>query len=113
MRMEAKTDTRFSLSAPTAREVLLVGDFTAWAQRPVPLKREVNGVWQASILLEPGRHEYRFVVDGCWSDDPQCSLRIPNDFGSVNCVCVVEPPVIAPKLAARPRAVPKRGGGPR
>jgi len=34
----------------------------------------------------PGRYEYRFVVDGQWRDDPACTERVPNGFGSENCV---------------------------
>ena len=89
-----KTTTRkiaFVLSAPQAESVSLVGDFSAWRQKPVSLKRLAGGQWKATVSLSEGRHEYRFLVDGCWAGDPECTLRVPNSFGSENCVRVVTP----------------------
>jgi 1,4-alpha-glucan branching enzyme len=74
----------FSFRAPEAVSVQLVGDFTQWQERPISLKKENGGVWQTSIELAPGTHHYRFLVDGEWRDDPDCSLRVPNGFGSQN-----------------------------
>ena len=36
--------------------------------------------------LEPGVHEYRFLVDGQWRDDEHCPERKPNGLGALNCV---------------------------
>jgi hypothetical protein len=50
------------------------------------------------MSLKPGRHEYRFVADGEWLDDPTAEQRIANAFGTENCVRVVAgetPPNIA------------------
>lgn len=85
IKTEAKPQN-FSFVTPTARSVQLVGDFTNWQERPIPLQKEPNGVWRAAIRLEPGTHYYRFIVDGQWRDDPECSLRVPNPFGSQNAV---------------------------
>ncbi|MXW77650.1 MAG: hypothetical protein F4Z57_01385, partial [Gemmatimonadetes bacterium] len=38
------------------------------------------------VTLPLGKHEYRFVVDGEWRDDPQCEERRPNSFGTTNCI---------------------------
>jgi 1,4-alpha-glucan branching enzyme len=80
---------QFSYSAPEARSVLLAGDFTGWADHAVAMKRTTNGDWKASVALTPGRHEYRFIVDGQWVDDPQCSDRATNPYGTANSVCRV------------------------
>jgi 1,4-alpha-glucan branching enzyme len=77
----------FRCKAPNAISVLLAGDFTHWQQRPIPLKRSPDGVWQTTVALPPGTHHYRFIVDGEWRDDPECTLRMPNPFGGENCVC--------------------------
>ncbi len=66
--------------------VVLVGDFTRWAQEPVPLTKGAGGVWRASGELSPGAHHYRFIVDGQWCDDPDCPLRVPNPYGSQDSV---------------------------
>ena len=76
----------FSHIAPTAENVLLVGDFTEWEQIPISLKRLKNGTWKATVPLDPGEHEYRFLVDGQWRDDAECAILKPNTFGAANCV---------------------------
>lgn len=78
-----------SLGAPCATQVKVAGDFTGWEQAPVDLKKHKNGVWKATLNLDPGRYEYRFMVDGEWQDDPACVDKAPNAFGSENCVLVV------------------------
>jgi 1,4-alpha-glucan branching enzyme len=82
---QTKKET-FQVVEPRANEVLLVGDFTAWNQNPIPLRRQKDGSWRATVDLRPGRHEYRFLVDGEWRDDTQCGSRQANPFGSQNCV---------------------------
>ncbi|MBN2505675.1 MAG: isoamylase early set domain-containing protein [Verrucomicrobia bacterium] len=79
----------FSFKAPDAMSVLLVGDFTHWQQHPIPLKKKRGGIWQTTVALSPGSHHYRFLVDGQWRDDPECTLRTQNPFGTENSVRVV------------------------
>lgn len=76
----------FSFFEPGAMEVKLVGDFTGWEQNPIDLKRQKDGAWKATVPLEPGPHEYRYLVDGQWRDDPQCQSRRANPYGQANCV---------------------------
>jgi 1,4-alpha-glucan branching enzyme len=80
-----KTQT-FSFTAPTAMSVQLVGDFTHWQKVPINMQKGADGIWRATVELEPGGHHYRFMVDGQWHDDPDCSLRVPNPFGSQDAV---------------------------
>jgi len=74
----------FSFRSPGASNVQLVGDFTQWQQRPINLQKGVDGTWKATVILPPGTHQYRFVVDGEWCDDPACTQRAPNPFGGEN-----------------------------
>ncbi len=76
----------FSFTAPEAAVVLLAGDFTGWQERPVPMSKRAGGLWQTTVDLPPGRHHYRFVVDGDWRDDPECTMFVPNPFGGQNAV---------------------------
>jgi 1,4-alpha-glucan branching enzyme len=80
----------FEFSAPEAREVFIAGDFNNWGVRASPLKKDKNGVWKITLPLMPGRYEYRFISDGKWENDPSCLGCVPNEFGSLNCVKVVE-----------------------
>ena len=68
-----KADLRsqtFSLLAPDALSVQLVGDFTDWEDRPIEMRKSTSGVWQVTLDLETGPHYYRFLVNGEWRDDP-------------------------------------------
>ena len=76
----------FRHHAPEAREVFLAGSFNAWDPATHPLQRDKNGVWKRTVSLSPGRHEYRFVVDGQWQDDPTCEESCDNGFGDQNSV---------------------------
>ena len=86
MAKQVKKNESFTYVAPTAVNVLLAGDFTGWEQNPISLKKQKDGSWTATIPLDPGLHEYRFLVDGQWRDEEQCCARKPNGFGAQNCV---------------------------
>lgn len=79
----------FRLKAPGAQNVLLVGNFTQWQQRPIPMRTMRTGEWQAVVGLSPGTYHYRFLVDGEWRDDPECPLHVNNPFGSQDAVRVI------------------------
>jgi len=81
---------QFEFSAPEAREVLVAGEFNNWDGRANPLKKDKNGMWKLTLPLMPGRYEYRFLTDGNWENDRSCAGCVPNNFGSLNCVRIVE-----------------------
>lgn len=89
----------FSLMAPEAGSVSLLGDFTDWDKAPIVLKKTKKGVWSKSISLPSGMYEYRYLVDGKWQNDPSCESQAPNSFGSHNCVRVVHDEVPNPPAA--------------
>jgi len=74
----------FSVEAPDAKEVFLMGDFNKWDPTVHPMKNDGTGVWTKSILVSPGRYEYKFLVDGQWREDPGNQLICPNCFGTIN-----------------------------
>ena len=80
--MQTAKKQTFRFSAPVAMSVLLVGDFTHWQQKGIPMKKSKDGIWAASVELPPGKHHYRFIVDNEWRDDPECTLRVVNPYGS-------------------------------
>lgn len=85
---ETKSQT-FSITALDATSVKLVGDFTHWQEKPIGMAKQEGGVWTATVKLPPGTHHYRFLVDGQWCDDPDCTLRVPNPYGGQNSVLAV------------------------
>lgn len=77
--------TRFCLApASSAREVQLVGDFTHW--KPVPMKKQKDGMFSLDMSMPAGTYEYKFLVDGKWVPDPDNSVSAINPFGSINSV---------------------------
>ena len=85
-----KKRVTFSVHAPHAREVAVAGTFNDWDPSSRPLNREAGGSWTVTFYLAPGSYEYRFVVDGIWTDDPCCTTRCWNQYGGENCILEVK-----------------------
>lgn len=79
----------FSLQAPDAGEVYLVGDFNNWDGGIHKMRKMKGGVYKKSIKLKPGRYEYRFVVDGDWWTDPTNENRCSSPYGTDNSVLYI------------------------
>ena len=75
--------TQFVLRAPNAKGVAVAGDFSGW--KPVHAMTQAEaGVWTVVVPLDPGVHDYAFVVDGeRWIPDPSAP-RVDDGFGGVN-----------------------------
>lgn len=84
--------TTFTCNAPTAEAVALAGDFNQWDTKATPMSKVQNGTWQIKLVLAPGRHEFKYVIDGRWccepgKDDHCCELEtstVENPFGTRN-----------------------------
>lgn len=77
----------FDCCAPDAENVCLAGSFNDWSIDATPMQKDKNGHWQVAIELPPGRHEFKFVVDGKWHCESNC---VPNDYGTMNQIIDVE-----------------------
>jgi len=87
-----KQEITLAFFAPEARVVNVAGNFNNWRPDATPLKNTGNGKWAVRLRLRSGRYEYRFVVDGRWSEDPQASQRVANLYGGFNSVFMVPLP---------------------
>jgi 1,4-alpha-glucan branching enzyme len=80
----------FQLYAPLAKSVKLAGDFNHWNTSELKLKQQKEGLWKINVELKPGRYEYRYLVDGNWTNDQEPGKKlVPNAFGTWNCVIEV------------------------
>jgi len=61
---------------PETREVYLIGTFTDWEQRPIPLTRLTDGNWFVQMQLYPGHYHHAFAIDGKVQLNPQASGTI-------------------------------------
>jgi len=89
-RNRSKKRVIFNVHAPAAREAAVAGTFNDWDPSSRPMKRDDEGNWKITFFLSPGKYEYRFVIDGIWTDDPRCTARRRNPYGGENCIVEVE-----------------------
>src|ERR1039458_2202810 len=78
-----------TILAPEARRVAVAGSFNGWRPEATPMKGTDAGNWVVRLMLRSGRYEYRFVVDGCWSEDPEATQHVANPHGGFNSVVTV------------------------
>lgn len=90
--------TRVSIAAPHAKSVYVAGAFNRWNPGERPLERDRRGNWVGTLDLDPGEHQYKFVVDGRWCSADGCDApydgrpgHVRNEFGTMNIVLRIEP----------------------
>ena len=54
------------------------------------MKKDSAGTWKKIKMLPEGTHEYKFLVDGDWTLDPECHDTTPNTFGTKNSIIQVQ-----------------------
>ena len=80
----------FEFVAMPGSEVFVAGTFNDWNPMQHRMRDNPNGgVYRMTLALPPGRHEYKFVVNGEWCADPKGSESAPDGHGSVNSVISV------------------------
>ena len=84
-----KRRVTFKVRAPAAEEVIVVGDFNNWNAHEHPMKKDDEGFWKVTVLLAPGRYEYKLLIDGRWCENITGVNSIPNSFGTLNKVLFV------------------------
>lgn len=72
-----------------ASRVAIAGSFNDWRPTATPMIPMGGGWWVKGLVLPPGRHEYRFVVDECELPDPNAPETTRSPDGRVNSVLVV------------------------
>ncbi|MEO5365866.1 MAG: glycogen-binding domain-containing protein [Magnetococcus sp. WYHC-3] len=80
----------FQVTAEPGSEVFVAGSFNNW--NPTQNRMSDNpgsGHCKTTILLPPGRHEYKFVINGEWRMDLNCAESMPNGQGSMNSIVSV------------------------
>ena len=81
---------RFGVECPGAKTVHLAGEFNQWQPWRMRRARKGKDVFVVVLALEPGRYEFKYVVDGEWVCCPHAE-RVPNAFGTENSVIEVCP----------------------
>lgn len=81
---------RFTLLAPGAKQVSLVGSFNSWAKTATPMQMQTGAVWVVVVPLKEGEHTFMYLIDGAqWVTPPQADDFVTDGFGQTNGVVVV------------------------
>lgn len=82
---------RFTVLAPGATQVFLVGSFNGWATKATPMKMvDGSSLWSIDVPLAQGEHTFMYVIDGVgWITPPQAEDFVTDGFGHTNGVVIV------------------------
>ena len=78
------------------RSVSVAGEFNGWNAGADPMENVGGAVWTATLPLDAGEYQYKFVIDGDrWITDPtdDPDLRADDTFGGQNSGVIVGPDV--------------------
>ena len=71
-----------------AKEVSVAGSFNDWSASSAKMKRQ-GDQWIVETIAEPGKHMYKFVIDGQWIIDP-ANKETEIENGYTNSVVVIK-----------------------
>jgi hypothetical protein len=77
----------FTLFAPDAKSVELMGDFTEWEKNKIRMKGpDSKGVFRAEIQLEKGKiYKYNFIINEKQTiADPNSTFEVDDGFGGIS-----------------------------
>lgn len=78
-------DVVFRVEAPAYAAVQIAGDFNNWVPEFLHFtESSETPVWHKAIRLKPGSYEYKYLIDGRWSLDPQNSRAVHDPYGGMN-----------------------------
>lgn len=88
----AKQRVRFEYDDVAAGKVCLAGTFNDWHPAVSEIFPQGSGKWVKALELAPSAYDYRFVIDGRWTEEPRCPQTVPNTFGETNSLLIVPEP---------------------
>jgi chromosome partitioning protein len=71
------------------QKVQIAAEFNGWNPAFGKLKKSKE-CWLATFPLKPGRHEYKYLVNGEWMLDPENNHKVKTALGVFNSVIMVE-----------------------
>ena len=86
---DGKIEHQFSYTDSDAEEVFLAGEMNDWNPKALPMKAGDDGGWTATVYLDEGVYQYKFVADGVWKFDPANPDKIDDGFGGFNSMLVL------------------------
>lgn len=59
--------------AAAIESVTVPGSFNNWSTSADPMEQQMDGTWQLTVEIPPGRHEYKFYINDQWPQDMEHS----------------------------------------
>ena len=85
------TRVTFAVRAEVGSKVYLAGSFNDWNPTAKQMTdKDGTGVYACTVTLAKGKYEYKFVINGTWCADPECTDWVQNDMGTLNSVKIVD-----------------------
>lgn len=76
--------------------VYLAGTFNNWDAGADRMEdTDGDGIYEITLMLEPGNYQYKFVIDGAWKEDPHAESYADDGYGGKNSVLDVPENVAA------------------
>ncbi len=86
----------FRYVSPSAKNVCVAGEFNGWEYNPeqpraMRLSKNEQGVWVGRFKIEPGRYQYKYVIDyQTWILDPSNPYTVEDTGGNKNSLLIVK-----------------------
>jgi hypothetical protein len=77
----------FNYKADGKPQIYLAGNFNEWnPSNPQFLMKDDDGdgIWSITVKLAPGTYQYKYVIDGKWTQDTFAPADAPDGFGGRN-----------------------------
>ncbi len=86
-----KETVTFTIHAEKGKDVYVAGEFNNWDPTAKKMAYKARkGLYEATLKLEPGTYQYKYIIDGTWCADPENAEAVANDQGTFNSVITVK-----------------------
>jgi hypothetical protein len=68
-------------------QIYLSGNFNEWEKSGAKYQMkddDGDGVWSITLKLAPGTYQYKYIIDGKWTQDPYGPEEAPDGYGALN-----------------------------
>jgi 1,4-alpha-glucan branching enzyme len=69
------------------KKIFLAGSFNDWQPSDAKFLMkddDGDGIWSITVKLAPGSYQYKYVIDGKWTQDPYGPEEAADGFGGRN-----------------------------
>lgn len=85
------TTFRYDAQGQPITTAYVAGSFNGWNPKGDAMQNTQGSLWEVTLKLAEGTHQYKFVIDGKWINDPSNQNTTPDGVGGVNNVLTVSP----------------------